>query len=66
MISGFSFRSIGNSFTLLFAMGLQNALVIRVSQSVVRTTHLTGLFTDLVIELSLFFFKNKKKRKYNK
>ncbi len=29
---------------LLFAMGLQNALVTKVSQSVVRTTHLTGPF----------------------
>ncbi|WP_157274021.1 YoaK family protein [Pedobacter sp. BAL39] len=45
---------------LLFAMGLQNALVTRVSQSVVRTTHLTGLFTDLGIELSqLFFYRDK-------
>ncbi|MGY3054681.1 uncharacterized membrane protein YoaK (UPF0700 family) [Pedobacter sp. UYEF25] len=44
---------------LLFSMGLQNALVTRVSKSVVRTTHLTGLFTDLGIELSqLFFHKN--------
>lgn len=44
--------------SLLFAMGLQNALVTKVSQSVVRTTHLTGLFTDLGIELSqLFFYK---------
>jgi len=33
-------------------MGLQNALVTKVSQSFVRTTHLTGLFTDLGIELS--------------
>src|SRR5690606_40182368 len=32
------------SCALLFAMGLQNALVTRVSGSVVRTTHLTGLF----------------------
>jgi len=45
---------------LLFAMGLQNALVTRVSQSIVRTTHLTGLFTDLGIELSqLFFYREK-------
>ena len=53
---------------LLFAMGLQNALVTRVSQSVVRTTHLTGLFTDLGIELSqLFFYKLKPDRiKLNK
>jgi len=43
------------SFALLFAMGLQNALVTKVSQSVVRTTHLTGLFTDLGIEFSQLF-----------
>lgn len=44
--------------SLLFAMGMQNALVTNISKSVVRTTHLTGLFTDLGIELSqLFFFK---------
>lgn len=43
---------------LLFAMGLQNALVTSLSNAVVRTTHLTGLFTDLGIELSqLFFFR---------
>lgn len=40
------------SVALLFSMGLQNALVTRVSMSVVRTTHLTGLFTDLGIEIS--------------
>jgi len=37
---------------LLFAMGLQNAMVSMISGSVVRTTHLTGMFTDLGIELS--------------
>ncbi|WP_336960170.1 YoaK family protein [Chryseobacterium contaminans] len=41
---------------LLFAMGAQNSLVTRVSQSVVRTTHLTGIFTDLGIELSKLLF----------
>ncbi len=45
--------------TLLFSMGLQNALVTKASQSVVRTTHLTGLFTDLGIELSQLFFYRK-------
>jgi uncharacterized membrane protein YoaK (UPF0700 family) len=45
---------------LLFAMGLQNALVTKVSQATVRTTHLTGLFTDLGIEVSqLLFYKEK-------
>jgi uncharacterized membrane protein YoaK (UPF0700 family) len=42
--------------SLLFAMGIQNSLVTKVSSSVVRTTHLTGLFTDLGIELSQLFF----------
>ncbi len=46
--------------TLLFAMGLQNALVTSISNAVVRTTHLTGLFTDLGIELSQLFFYRKK------
>ncbi|AKQ44871.1 membrane protein [Rufibacter radiotolerans] len=49
---------------LLFAMGLQNALVTSISNSIVRTTHLTGLFTDLGIELSqLFFYKRKDQQK---
>ncbi|BFO67298.1 DUF1275 domain-containing protein [Chryseobacterium sp. S0630] len=48
---------------LLFAMGAQNSLVTRVSQSVVRTTHLTGLFTDLGIELSKLFFKERENEK---
>jgi uncharacterized membrane protein YoaK (UPF0700 family) len=38
---------------LLLTMGLQNGTVASVSNSVVRTTHLTGLFTDLAMEISL-------------
>lgn len=37
--------------SLLFAMGMQNALVSTISGYVVRTTHLTGMFTDLGIDL---------------
>ena len=44
------------AFILLFAMGLQNSLVTKISNATVRTTHLTGLFTDLGIELSQLFF----------
>ena len=40
---------------LLFAMGMQNSLVTKISSAVVRTTHLTGLFTDLGIDLSHLF-----------
>jgi len=66
-LMGFSdFRSFGIAVSphiiacfLLFTMGSQNALVTRVSQSVVRTTHLTGLFTDLGIDLSKLFFEKR-------
>jgi uncharacterized membrane protein YoaK (UPF0700 family) len=59
--SGFNTHLVACS--MLFAMGLQNSLVTKVSDSVVRTTHLTGLFTDLGIELSqIFFFKKNAER----
>lgn len=48
--------------SLLFAMGLQNSLVSMISGSVVRTTHLTGTFTDLGIELAQLFDKKKHDR----
>lgn len=52
---------------LLFAMGMQNSFVTKISNEIVRTTHLTGLFTDLGIELSHIFFPdsfpNKEKNK---
>jgi len=48
--------------SLLFAMGLQNALVSMVSGSVVRTTHLTGTFTDLGIELAQVIQKSRDDR----
>ncbi len=52
------------AFSLLFAMGLQNSLVTTISNANVRTTHLTGLFTDLGIELSqLFFFRSQDNKK---
>lgn len=51
------------AFSLLFAMGLQNSLVTTISNASVRTTHLTGLFTDLGIELSQLFFYTIKEQK---
>lgn len=50
--------------SLLFAMGLQNSLVTSISNATVRTTHLTGLFTDLGIELSQLFFFKKPEQKF--
>ena len=60
---GNSSCSITLAGVLLFSMGIQNSLVTQISESTVRTTHLTGLFTDLGIELSqLFFYKRKEQR----
>ena len=38
-------------FGLSFSMGLQNAIVTRISDARVRTTHISGMATDLGIEL---------------
>jgi len=38
---------------LLFTMGLQNSTVASISGGVVKTTHVTGLFTELGMELAL-------------
>jgi uncharacterized membrane protein YoaK (UPF0700 family) len=46
---------------LLFAMGLQNGLVATISGGVVKTTHLTGLLTDLGMEIALFLRPTERK-----
>lgn len=43
---------------LCFIMGLQNAVITKVSNAVIRTTHVTGLLTDLGIELGKLFYYN--------
>ncbi|MDX1272412.1 YoaK family protein [Bizionia paragorgiae] len=48
---------------LLFAMGVQNSFVTKISNAVVRTTHLTGLFTDLGIDLSHLLFPKSQHQK---
>lgn len=40
---------------LCLAMGMQNAMVTRLSGAVVRTTHLTGVVTDLAIEAAAWY-----------
>lgn len=44
---------------LCFIMGLQNAVVTKVSQAEIRTTHMTGVITDLGIELGRLFYWNR-------
>ncbi len=41
---------------LCFVMGLQNATITKMSNSQIRTTHVTGLVTDLGIELGKLFY----------
>jgi uncharacterized membrane protein YoaK (UPF0700 family) len=41
----------GTIMLLCFTMGLQNAIITKVSNAVIRTTHLTGMLTDIGIAL---------------
>lgn len=43
---------------LCFIMGLQNALITKISRAEIRTTHVTGLITDMGIELGKLFYWN--------
>ncbi|WP_269533537.1 YoaK family protein [Chitinimonas sp. BJYL2] len=44
---------------LCYIMGLQNAMVTKLSQAEIRTTHLTGLLTDIGIELGRALYPNR-------
>jgi uncharacterized membrane protein YoaK (UPF0700 family) len=44
-------RVMGTVMLLCFTMGLQNAIVTKLSNAVIRTTHLTGMVTDIGIAL---------------
>ncbi len=44
---------------LCFIMGLQNAIVTKISQAEIRTTHMTGVITDLGIELGRLLYWNR-------
>jgi len=40
--------------------GVANALITKISNAAIRTTHITGLTTDLGIELGKLFYWNRK------
>ncbi len=44
---------------LCFMMGLQNAVITKLSNAVIRTTHLTGIITDMGIELGKLLYFNR-------
>jgi uncharacterized membrane protein YoaK (UPF0700 family) len=43
---------------LCFIMGLQNAVITKISRAEIRTTHVTGLVTDIGIELGKLIYIN--------
>ena len=46
---------------LCFIMGLQNAIITKISNARIRTTHVTGMVTDLGIELGKLVYWNSEK-----
>jgi uncharacterized membrane protein YoaK (UPF0700 family) len=44
---------------LCFIMGLQNAVITKISKATIRTTHVTGLVTDLGLELGKLLYLNR-------
>lgn len=43
---------------LCFIMGLQNAMITKLSGAEIRTTHMTGIVTDIGIELGKLLYRN--------
>jgi uncharacterized membrane protein YoaK (UPF0700 family) len=45
---------------LCFTMGLQNAIITKISRAEIRTTHVTGMVTDIGIELGKALYWNRR------
>ena len=48
---------------LCFLMGLQNAVITKISRAEIRTTHITGIVTDIGIELGKLVYWNRDERR---
>ena len=46
-------------FLLCYVMGLQNAIITKISKAEIRTTHMTGIVTDIGIEIGKLLYWNK-------
>lgn len=50
---------------LCYLMGLQNAVITKISSTIIRTTHITGMVTDIGIEMGkILYSKQKDNRQY--
>lgn len=47
---------------LCFVMGLQNAMITKASKAEIRTTHMTGIITDIGIEIGRLLYRNHEPR----
>jgi uncharacterized membrane protein YoaK (UPF0700 family) len=57
-ISGFNGFYVSATVMLLsFIMGLQNAVITKLSNAEIRTTHITGVVTDIGIELGKLLYR---------
>ncbi len=45
--------------TMGFCMGLQNAIITKISHKEIRTTHVTGMVTDIGIEMGKLVYWNR-------
>lgn len=60
MLAGWDdFLAPATVFLLCYIMGLQNAIITKASHATIRTTHVTGLVTDLGIELGKVLYYNR-------
>ncbi len=58
LLFGLLARDLNITVSLLcFTMGLQNSLITKISHSEIRTTHMTGIVTDLGIECGRFLYE---------
>lgn len=51
---------------LCFVMGLQNAIITKISNAEIRTTHVTGIVTDLGIEIGKWVYWNRAEHQHGK
>ncbi|MGE5450945.1 MAG: YoaK family protein [Acidobacteriota bacterium] len=58
--TGFSALVYWTVALLSFVMGLQNAMITKISNSEIRTTHVTGMITDIGIEIGKMLYWNGK------
>ncbi len=59
-LKSFAYLLVPSTVLLLcFIMGLQNAIITKISDAEIRTTHMTGIVTDIGIELGRLIYWNR-------